>query len=88
MNPKISVIIPVYNVKQYLQQCLQSLVDQKIFHELEVVAVNDGSTDGSAEILNDFFGKYPNIQVINQENQGIAIARQVSLQNTRGYIAY
>ena len=53
-----------------------------------MVAVNDGSTDGSAEILNDFFGKYPNIQVINQENQGIAIARQVSLQNTRGYIAY
>ena len=89
MNAKISVIIPVYNAEQYLQKCLQSVVDQMIFNQIEVVAVNDGSTDGSVQILNDFSKKYPNIRVINQENRGIAIARQTGLKNTGGgYIAY
>lgn len=89
MNPKISVIIPVYNAEQYLQQCLQSVVDQTIFDQIEVVAVNDGSMDRSAQILNDFSTKYSNIRVINQENHGIAMARETGLKNTKGkYIAY
>ena len=89
MNPKISVIIPVYNAELYLQQCIQSVVNQTIFHDLEVIAVNDGSTDGSARILNNFAEKYSNIRIINQENHGIAVARQIGLKNTQGgYVAY
>lgn len=84
MNPKISVIIPVYNAEQYLQQCLQSVINQTIFDQLEVVAINDGSTDASGKILEEFSAKYPNFKVITQENRGIAIARQTGLKNTGG----
>lgn len=84
MGPKLSVIIPVYNAEQYLHQCLQSVVNQTIFDQLEVVAVNDGSTDASAKILERFSAKYPNFKVITQENRGIAIARQTGLKNTGG----
>ena len=89
MNPRLSVIIPVYNAEKYLQDCIQSVVEQTIFNEIEVIAVNDGSTDGSEKILRNFSCKYNNIRIINQKNQGIAIARQTGLKNTRGgYIAY
>lgn len=89
MNPKISVIIPVYNAEQYLQQCLQSVINQTIFDQLEVVAINDGSTDASGKILEEFSAKYPNFKVITQENRGIAIARQTGLKNTGGgYTTY
>lgn len=84
MNPKVSVIIPVYNAQKYLRQCLDSVVHQTIFDQLEVVAVNDGSTDESASILVDYANKYSNMNVVTQKNQGIAIARKTGLKNTRG----
>lgn len=84
MNPKISVIIPVYNAEKYLRQCLDSVVHQTIFDQLEVVAVNDGSTDSSGSILADYANKYKNLNVVTQENKGIAIARQNGLKNTQG----
>jgi len=84
MKPTISVIIPVYNAEPYLQQCLQSVVDQTIFDQIEIVAVNDGSTDNSGNILKSFSNRYSNIRVITQENKGIALARQTGLKNSGG----
>lgn len=84
MKPTISVIIPVYNAEPYLQQCLQSVVDQTIFDQIEIVAVNDGSTDNSGNILKSFSDRYSNIRVITQENKGIALARQTGLKNSGG----
>lgn len=84
MNPKISVIIPVYNAEKYLRQCLDSVVHQTIFDQLEVIAVNDGSTDASGSILAHYADKYSNVNVVTEENKGIAIARQNGLKNTRG----
>lgn len=89
MDPKISVIIPVYNAEKYLRKCLDSVMHQTIFDQLEVVAVNDGSTDASGSILADYADKYSNVNVMTQKNQGIAKARQAGLKNTRGgYIVY
>ncbi|KRA29947.1 MULTISPECIES: glycosyltransferase family 2 protein [unclassified Nocardioides] len=68
----VSVIIPVYNTVDYLSACLDSLVDQTIGHErLEVVAVDDGSTDGSGELLEQYAASYPDVfRVLHQENSG------------------
>ena len=80
---KISVIVPVYNVEKYLPTCLQSLVAQA-FADMEIVAVNDGSTDGSLSVLQTFAKQYPFLQVISQENQGVAAARQAGIKQARG----
>ncbi|OAH10113.1 glycosyltransferase family 2 protein [Streptomyces jeddahensis] len=67
----ISVIIPVYNAVEYLSECLGSLVRQTIgFDNVEVIAVNDGSTDGSGELLHEWAQRYSNVKVIHQENSG------------------
>jgi glycosyltransferase involved in cell wall biosynthesis len=84
MDPKISVIIPVYNAEKYLRKCLDSVMHQTIFDQLEVVAVNDGSTDASGSILADYADKYSNVNVMTQKNQDIAKARQAGLKNTQG----
>jgi len=69
--PKISVIIPVYNARRTLRACLASIFAQSLVG-LEIIAVNDGSTDGSLKILSEFQGK---ITIIDQKNQGAAAAR-------------
>lgn len=79
----LSFIVPVYNAEKYLPQCLQSLCRQDIA-DYEIICVNDGSQDGSADILRDFAGKYPNIVVIHQENRGVAAARNTGLDAARG----
>ena len=79
---KISVIIPVYNVKDYLPACLQSVAGQT-FSDLEIIAVDDGSTDGSSEILACFARSHPQLRVITQKNQGVAAARKAGLQQAR-----
>ena len=58
--PKISVIVPVYNVEKYLPQCLDSLVNQT-FRDIEIIIVNDGSTDNCQNIIDDYTKKYSNI---------------------------
>lgn len=89
MKPQISVIIPVYNAEKYLTECLESVVKQTIFEQIEVVAVNDGSTDKSASILANYASQYSNVHIISETNCGIALARQEGLKYTRGgYIAY
>lgn len=89
MKPQVSVIIPIYNAEKYLIECLESVVKQTIFEQIEVVAVNDGSTDKSASILANYASKYGNIHIITESNRGIALARQEGLKHTEGgYIAY
>ena len=88
-RPKISVIVPVYNTEKYLRDCLDSLVNQTI-EDMEIVVVNDGSTDSSHQIIDDFAKRHPDRFVIfNQENQGQAVARNKALSLCRGeYIGF
>ncbi len=80
---KISIIIPVYNVKKFLNKCLKSIVNQT-FTDLEIICINDGSTDKSLSILNSFAQKDNRIIVINQSNQGQSCARNAGLAIATG----
>ncbi len=73
-SPLISVIIPIYNVEKYLQRCLDSVLVQTLSN-IEIICVNDGATDNSASILCEFAKKDSRIKIINQENQGLSVAR-------------
>lgn len=85
---EISVILPVYNTSKYLHACLSSLLNQT-FHDFEIVAINDGSTDDSLSILQDFANKDSRIRIIDQKNQGIGAARNLGIQLANGtYIAF
>lgn len=84
----VSVIIPVYNVEKYLCKCLDSLLSQTL-NGVELICVNDGSTDGSGNILEDYASKHSNVIVINQPNQGQSAARNNAIAHARGkYIAF
>lgn len=84
----VSVIIPVYNVEQYLTKCLDSVLTQQ-GAEVEVLAINDGSTDASYEILGKYAKQYANLCVFSQSNQGVSVARNVGLDHARGdYILF
>ena len=86
--PKVSVIIPVYNVEKYLEECLQSVCKQTL-KEIEIICINDGSTDNSRQILKDFAKKDKRIVLIEQENRGVSIARNNGLRAAKGkYIAF
>ena len=80
---KISVIVPVYNVGKYLSACLQSLVAQTL-PEIEIIAVNDGSTDDSLSILQAFAKQHPCLRIISQKNQGVAAARKAGIAHACG----
>ena len=80
---KVSIIIPVYNVEQYLEECLNSLISQTL-KDIEIICVNDGSTDSSGKILEDFAKKDSRIKIINQKNSGVAIARNSGIDAANG----
>ena len=84
-NPEIliSIIIPVYNVEQYLRECLDSVVNQTL-REIEIICVNDGSTDGSLAILEEYAQKDARIQIVNQQNMGQSSARNVGMALAKG----
>ena len=87
-NPKVSLIIPVYNVESYLRKALDSAVNQTLAN-FEIIAINDGSTDSSYEILKEYESKYENFIVINKENEGLSAARNTGIKAAKGeYIAY
>lgn len=89
-SPKVSVIVPVYNTEQYLRRCLRSLLRQTL-KELEIVAVDDGSTDGSPAILKEYAERFPGkLRVLTQErNGGQAAARNRGLRAARGeYVGF
>lgn len=85
---EVSIIVPVYNVEKYLSFCLDSLVNQT-FKDIEIICVNDGSTDNSAEVLEHYAGFDKRIKIINKENGGLSSARNAGLDAASGkYIAF
>lgn len=85
---KFSVIVPVYNVEQYLGQCLESIKGQD-FMDYEVVCVNDGSADHSRAILEDWSARFPQMKVIDRENGGLSAARNTGLEAAHGdYVVF
>jgi len=78
-----SIIIPVYNVKQYLQDCLDSVIAQT-YPDYELICVNDGSTDGSLALLEEFQKIHTQVQVISQQNKGLSGARNAGIQAAKG----
>ena len=85
---KISIIIPVYKVEEYLPECLLGLIAQT-YHNWEAICVDDGSPDNCGKILDDFALKDARIKVIHQANQGTAVARQTAIDNATGqYFAF
>lgn len=88
MNPIVSFIIPVYNVEKYLEQCLDSAINQSLSN-IEIICVDDGSTDSSYEILQDYANSDSRIKVIKQKNSGQGKARNVALDVAKGeYILF
>ena len=95
MNPRLTLIVPVYNTMEYLAECLDSLLAQTLFKSepdsMEILLINDASTDGSAAILRQYQSLYPNLfYVIEQnENQGLGATRNLGLEQARGdYIGF
>ncbi|MBR6722254.1 Stealth CR1 domain-containing protein [bacterium] len=82
-NPKISIIVPVYNVEKYLQKCLDSLVNQTL-KDIEIICINDGSTDNSLEILQEYAKKDKRIQIISKKNEGQGVARNIGIEHAQG----
>ncbi len=86
--PKVSVVIPVYNVEEYLHDCLDSILDANAT-DFEVVAVNDGSTDKSGQILDIYAAKDARVRVIHKQNEGNSIARNTGFEQSTGeYILF
>ena len=83
----MSVVIPVYNVEKYLRECLDSVINQTL-KEIEIICVNDGSTDSSLAILEEYAKKDSRISVVSQENSGLSVTRNVGLDLARGKYVY
>ena len=86
---ELSIIVPVYNAEKYLRQCLDSLVALKI-ENYEIILVNDGSTDGSQAIADDYTVRYPElVKCFVQKNSGVSCARNFGMSQATGtYIAF
>lgn len=80
---RFSIIIPIYNVRCFIERGLESL-NQQTFHDFEIIMVDDGSTDGSAELLDDIQDNHPNIRVFHQKNSGAGPARNLGIDNAQG----
>jgi len=85
---KLSIIIPIYNVERYVVKCLDSILVDNVFTG-QVICVNDGSTDGSGKILEEYNKKYPNVEVITQPNAGLSAARNAGIKAAKGeYVCF
>ena len=85
---KVSVIVPVYNVEKYVKRAVESIIKQN-FTDLEILLVNDGSTDNSLQEINLITEKYKNVKVFTQENQGVSSARNLGIKKAQGdYICF
>lgn len=89
MNPKVSIIIPVYNSEMFIKKCIDSVLEQS-FNEYEIILINDGSKDGSKQILDEYKERYPEkIVVIHQENMGVSKTRNNAIKMAKGrYIMF
>jgi glycosyltransferase involved in cell wall biosynthesis len=81
--PKISIIMPCYNTGEYLHRSLPSCLNQTL-QDIEILCVNDGSTDNTAEILQEYASKDSRIKIITQKNQGTLLARKRGIENANG----
>lgn len=79
IEPQISVIVPVYNAERYLRKCLDSLIGQS-YSNIEIICVNDGSTDGSLAIMKQYAARDSRIKIVNQANGGLSAARNSGIQ--------
>jgi len=87
MSPKISVVVPVYNVEAYIRECVDSIISQTI-KELEIILIDDGSSDESGKILDDYEIKDKRIKVIHQKNAGVSAARNTGIDVCMGDYIY
>ena len=83
MVNKVSVIVPVYNVQDYIEECLLSIMNQS-YKEIEIVAVNDGSTDDSLLVLEKMHSRDSRIIILNKENGGLSDARNYGIKHSTG----
>lgn len=87
-NERVSVVVPVYNVEKYLNECVNSILEQR-YSNIEVILVNDGSTDASGQICDEYAQKDDRVYVIHQKNSGAATARRAGIIQARGeYICF
>ena len=85
---KVSVVVPVYNVEAYLAKCLDSLVNQTL-QQMEIIVVNDGATDNSQKIIDEYAAKYPQIKASQKKNGGLSDARNFGMQYVTGeYVGF
>lgn len=81
----LSIIVPIYNVEPFIAQCLSSIYNQQLpDEEFEVIAVNDGTPDGSMDIVSQFARRYQNLKIVNQKNQGLSVARNTGFAHAKG----
>ena len=78
----LTIIIAAYNVEKYIEKCLTSLVNQT-YKNLEILVVNDGSTDNTKKLIEKYEKEYENLKLLNKENGGLSSARNLGLQNTK-----
>lgn len=83
MPPLISVIVPVYNGQDYLEKCIESIVAQT-YENLEIIVINDGSTDATGQVLTRLKARYQNLHVITMEDEGVSAARNAGLDAAKG----
>lgn len=87
MNPLISVVIPVFNVEEFIGACIDSVIGQT-YRNVEIILIDDGSTDSSPDICDKYSAEYNNISVIHQKNAGLSVARNIGLSFARGKYVY
>lgn len=80
---KFSIIIPVYNSEKYIQKCINSILNQT-YDNYEIIIINDGSTDNTLNIINSNYKKRNNMIIVNKENQGVSVARNLGIQHAKG----
>lgn len=81
----LSIILPVYNVEKYIRPCMDSIFKQRLDENVtEVIIINDGTKDRSMEMIADIINQHDNISVINQENQGLSVARNKGIATAKG----
>ncbi|MFS0555840.1 glycosyltransferase [Brevibacillus sp. 179-C9.3 HS] len=87
-QPLVSIIIPIYNTEKFLVRAIDSVLSQS-YSNIEVILVNDGSTDDSGRICDNYVQKYPNVKVIHQKNNGVSVSRNIGLEKAKGkYIQF
>ncbi len=84
MIPTYSIVIPVYNAEEYLESCVQSVLNQRTSFDYEIILVNDGSVDGSPQLCDKLAQKLPSVTVIHQVNQGVSAARNAGIHAACG----